>query len=277
MSFYETASVELQKKLEKCKKFGEAIYVSKSAKLNGNTYREVKFKSKNLQKLSQGNNGVIYINENDEVVDNKQVIDKLARIFYYGEILCDDESRNSLVKAIQSEADIDREKREFQQCLHGLEILVEKQVPQAGQLIELFNKLPRLKEENNKKLQSVVEVAKNNLEEKGYIDEEFIESIKPLYVDALLSNFDKVKFINNFSTDLGYIRERTQKNKRTFRWKFKSKSVMDLSKLEETINYLIKIVSTYDSVLRMSKTQYEQRLRSIEKENVAFRLELLRK
>lgn len=277
MSFYETASVELQKKLEKHKKFGEAIYVSKNAKLNGNTYREVKFKSKNLQKLSQGNNGVLYINENDELVDNKQIIDKLARIFYYGEILCDNESRNSLVKAIQSEADIDREKREFEQCLHGLEILVEKQVPQAAQLIELFNKLPGLKEENNKKLQNVVEVAKNNLEEKGYIDEEFIESIKPLYVDALLSNFDKVKFINNFSTDLGYIRERTQKNKRTFRWKFKSKNVMDLSKLEETINYLIKIVSTYDSVLRMSKAQYEQRLRAIEKENVAFRLEQLRK
>ncbi|MEG0686774.1 MAG: hypothetical protein RR425_05765 [Erysipelotrichales bacterium] len=276
MDFYKSASLELQKKLGEYKKNNEVIDVSPYARINGQMYKEVRFKSKRLQKIFKGNKGIIYIDKNDDIVSNPQVIKKLSEIFYFGEILCDSESSANLTKAIQTEIDINRDEKEYKQCIEAIKVLVNKQVNQAGQLIKLFKTLPTIKKENNEKLQAAINIAEETFVENGYLDESFIEIVRPTYISALESNFKKIKFICGFREELDYIRESTQRNKKTFRWKFKTVKVINLSKLEEHLNYLIKILATYDSILDLSKSQYEHKLKAVENENITLRRQLIR-
>lgn len=116
---YSKADEVLKEKLSSYINKGEYLLISDVIKYNQIEYREVLFNKKNL--LIEEVKGIGYIDENNNIVQDKNIQKSLATLAYYYEIFFCINKKNNIFKALRSEEDLHKENEDIELSIKALE------------------------------------------------------------------------------------------------------------------------------------------------------------
>ena len=123
---YFKADKVLKEKLNSYTNKGEYLLVSDGIKYKEMEYREVLFNKKNL--LIQEVKGIVYIDENNNIVQDKNIQKSLARLYYYYEIFFCLDKKNNIFKALRNEEDLHKENKDIELSIKALEFLQKEKI-----------------------------------------------------------------------------------------------------------------------------------------------------
>lgn len=279
MGFYQEVSKGLQKDLKQYIKFNEKARMSFPMEIKKTEYREIVFSKKFLSRLSGEVIGNLFLDKQYNPVTDKEILKRLARISYFGEILFDEESNISLHRAFKLEGDLKKEEEQYTAIKKGLSILQKEKVIKDDEKLriqEIIDRFYSLRKKNNETMKSVVEKSKEITKNNEFLSERLIDELYYGYVQVLSENFDKIKFLKQGEDVFYDILDKLKKGKKKIKVRLSAENKNYLSKLEYSLNYYIKLLSTYESVMHMSRTQYEKELKNIEKKNINERFKTIR-
>ncbi|AVQ39581.1 hypothetical protein C7M56_13185 [Clostridium botulinum] len=116
----------LKEKLNSYTHKGEYLLVSGGIKYNEIEYREVLFNKKNL--LIEEVKGIVYIDENNNIVQDNNIQKSLARLSYYYEIFFCIDKKNNIFKALRNEEDLCKENKDIELSITALEFLQKEKI-----------------------------------------------------------------------------------------------------------------------------------------------------
>lgn len=276
MEFYSVPNMEINKSIKTYKKMGEKMYVSELVKCNSNMYREVVFSKKMFNFLKEEVTGYLYINQYGEIVTQKQVIEKLNKVFFFYSSFFYSQGKKSFVNALQSEGAAKGDEHVYDECKVGLDVLKKDGYKESEIISRVFDNVLKLRKASNEILDEIIEEAEKKQKENGSLDEKFIEDVQVKYREILRLNFDKVKTINSARNFYDELKKKAHKKKRSLTSRFNSNVTMPLARLDYVIAYYKRIILSYDKVLDMTTSQYMKYLNTVEKHNLQHRMELLR-
>ncbi|GAA0121645.1 MAG: hypothetical protein KID00_01810 [Clostridium argentinense] len=255
MSIYEAPSQELMTKLKSYKKIGESIKVSKPAMLHDNLFREVVFSKKIFKKFSSEPECYMYIDENNNIIEDKFLCERLGRLFYYMDIYLNEEP-GSVLSALQDEGEITKDKNDYERVIRGLEVIKKKEPENIDNVIEVIKKLPSLRNKNNEKLKVLKEAIEEQKLKHETFNEAMVEALHPYYRDALAVNYEKILLIGKGSKFYGDIKRKSEKRRRTSKFFLSTKHTDPLLKVHYTMGYFQNLLKVYGNVVDMSYNQY---------------------
>lgn len=271
MAFYEVASDELIKNIKNYKKIGENIMVSEPAQVLDNLYREVIFK----KKVSKEPSGYLYVDQNNNVVNDKVLCKRLAYVFYYMDIYLNNE-KGSVMAALQNDNEENQDKHDFELIVEGLKIIKQKYPANIDEVISIVEKMPALREKNNEKLK----ILKSKIEEEKlnnkYFNEKMIKDLYPYYKEAMLVNYDKLLLIGKGRLYYGDIKKNAEKVRRRNTLFFNTKNVEKLMKTHYIMGYYNNLLMAYGNIKDMSIGQYTKMLDSAGKRMAESKVSFLR-
>ncbi|WP_138206213.1 hypothetical protein [Haloimpatiens lingqiaonensis] len=278
---YNEASPELLEKLNSYIKKGESVKVSNPVEYFGGLYRKVVFSKGIMQNIKGKESQFIFINEWDKVLDKKQVRRELVKLFYYYEIFFDKDNRLSIYKTVQSESDIIKDKSDYSEAELGLKILQErykkKEEKEAiDQVLPIVKKVLELRRKNNEKLQEVIDIVEEMKKEEKNFSIECLEKIYPVYKEALMLNFKKVKAIYPAGQYYGKLKKKAEKTRRLYSATFRTRNIGLLIKTNYVMGYFEKVLRTYSRILDMSENDYSRFLKEAENNNFNNLMTLIR-
>lgn len=279
MGFYKLASKDEQKQLRKYSKLGEKIKVSSKLEVNGKLYREAIFYKRFLANISGQVAGSVFFDSEYNKVEDKNILRELVKLSYFAEVLCDDESTISLNRALKVEGDFKKDEQDFEDMKKAFVILNKEGILGERETIELEKIIKQffsLRKDTNLSMKTLLETSTELLEKKAKIDGDFVEEVYESYMNVLINNFMKVRYLLTGKHFYNEIYDKLKKYKKKLKIKLRANNMLLLNKLEYTVLYYIKILNTYESVIYMNKSQYERHLKNIEKENIEGRLQYLR-
>ena len=277
MSFYEVPSNEVMASLKNVIKMGEKAKISKKVNVNDVFYREVILSKKSFPSLKKVDSGILYIDDNNRVVDDKKLINKLGRDFYFYSAFFDESSNKSLVNALQNEGDVKRDRKEYTEAIEAAEILIGEGIKQAELIKTIAEKVLILREKTNTILNDIMNQYAEFTRKKGYLNEEFLEEVNDKYKELMRVNFEKVLIINKGLNIYDDVQDAAYKKKKKLAVRFNSNVVMPINKLDYVISYFKKIIRTYQPVIHFNMMQYMKHHEKFEKNNIEERLSIIRK
>lgn len=256
--------------VDKYKLEREVPRISMSIEYNGNKYRELVFNAASLLGKSKNIiNGLIFLDENNNVVSDKKKQRELSGIFFNLEQLLEDSFIKNLSKAIITENNLKIEEARVDFYEANLMLLNNRNVYGADKINEIIKLLPNLKRENNEAIQNFIDKVNE------FKDAEFIKNdvlmfeIKPLYEETLMKNFEKIKLIGTGRNYYGDVKKEALKLfKRRLFGSMGNKMEGSASGLEYELNYLMHVVSVYEQIISMSNSEYIKYLNDMEKEHI---------
>lgn len=264
----------LKEKLNSYTHKGEYLLVSGGIKYNEIEYREVLFNKKSL--LIEEVKGIVYINENNNIVQNKNIQKSLARLFYYYEIFFCIDKKNNIFKALRNEEDLCKENKDIELSIKALEFLQKEKIQDTEKVENILLQLSSLRKKTNdllKEMESIIESISN---EEDTISEESFKKVYPIYKEILKLNFKNIKLIYSGIDYYDYIKECVNKKRKSFSIRFNKKLSEPLFKLDYQINYFKKLLKTYNEILCMNEKDYLKFIYNSEKCNINERLKILR-
>lgn len=276
MEFYSVPSVDISKDIKIYKKFGEKVHISELVKCNSKRYREVVYSKKALNFLKEEVTGYLYVDEYGVPVANKQVIEKLNKVFFFYSSFYYSQGKKSFANALQNEGDVKGDEHTYDECKSALSILEKEGFKESEIINRVFNNVLKFRKMSNDVLDEIIEEGQKRQNENGYLDEKFMDDVQAKYKEILRLNFEKVRTINtgrNFYDDL---KKKAHKKKKSLGSRFNTNATMPLAKLDYILVYYKKVILTYDKILDMTTSQYMKYLNTVEKHNLEFRMELLR-
>ncbi|MGH4140136.1 hypothetical protein [Clostridium sp.] len=276
MPLYSLASKEILGCIKEYIKRGEVVRISDALEYNNILYREITFSKKMFENLRKENLGYLYINEKNEIVMEKSLQEKLAKLAYYSEIFYNKESRTCIINAYQEEGKVEKDRKDYQLVVEGLNFLTKEGIVDSEQVKQIVVKLPGIRKNNNLALKQLMTDAYKCKEEKKYFNLNMLEELLPTYRDALSINLQKIRLINSAKDCYTNIKKTSEKKKKQMSIRFNHKLTEPLMKISYTMGYFIKLVDTCETISKMSDTQYFKYLGTIEKENIELRVKLNR-
>ncbi|MFX0548045.1 hypothetical protein ACOAKC_01795 [Hathewaya histolytica] len=279
MGFYELASKDQHKEFKKYAKFGEKIKVSAPLEVKGKLYKEVIFYKKFLAGISGEVAGSVFLDSDNKKVEDEDIVKDLVNLSYFAEVLCDDESKIALNRALKVEGDLRKDEQDLQDIKQAFLILYKEGIFKEGEGLELENIIKefyKLRRENNELMKNLLDKSKEITARDGSINDKFVNSIYDEYMDVLVKNFMKIRHLLTGKHLYNALYDKLKKYKKKFKVKLRSDNMNLLNKLEYTMLYFIKILNTYEPVLYMNKSQYERHLKNIEKDNIGIRTKIIR-
>ncbi|HDK7158477.1 TPA: hypothetical protein PTV43_003685 [Clostridium botulinum] len=264
----------LKEKLNSYTHKGEYLLVSGGIKYNEIEYREVLFNKKNL--LIEEVKGIVYIDENNNIVQDNNIQKSLARLSYYYEIFFGIDKKNNIFKALRNEEDLCKENKDIELSITALEFLQKEKIQDTEKFKNILLQLSSLRKKNNdllKEMKSIIESISN---EEDTISEESFKKVYPIYKEILKLNFKNIKLIYSGIDYYDYIKECVNKKRKSFSIRFNKKLSEPLFKLDYQINYFKKLLKTYNEILCMNERDYLKSVYNSEKHNINERLCIIR-
>ncbi|ENJ9655909.1 hypothetical protein AB2T14_003609 [Clostridium botulinum] len=264
----------LKEKLNSYTHKGEYLLVSGGIKYNEIEYREVLFNKKNL--LIEEVKGIVYIDENNNIVQDNNIQKSLARLSYYYEIFFCIDKKNNIFKALRNEEDLCKENKDIELSITALEFLQKEKIQDTEKVKNILLQLSSLRKKTNdllKEMESIIESISN---EEDTISEESFKKVYPIYKEILKLNFKNIKLIYSGIHYYDYIKECVNKKRKSFSIRFNKKLSEPLFKLDYQINYFKKLLKTYNEILCMNERDYLKSVYNSEKHNINERLKVLR-
>jgi len=264
----------LKEKLNSYTHKGEYLLVSGGIKYNEIEYREVLFNKKNL--LIEEVKGIVYIDENNNIVQDNNIQKSLARLSYYYEIFFCIDKKNNIFKALRNEEDLCKENKDIELSITALEFLQKEKIQDTEKVKNILLQLSSLRKKTNdllKEMESIIESISN---EEDTISEESFKKVYPIYKEILKLNFKNIKLIYSGIHYYDYIKECVNKKRKSFSIRFNKKLSEPLFKLGYQINYFKKLLKTYNEILCMNERDYLKSVYNSEKHNINERLKVLR-
>ncbi|MBD5639185.1 hypothetical protein HYI18_11420 [Clostridium botulinum] len=264
----------LKEKLNSYTHKGEYLLVSDGIKYKEIEYREVLFNKKNL--LIEEVKGIVYIDENNNIVQDKNIQKSLGRLSYYYEMFFCLDKKNNIFKALRNEEDLCKENKDIELSIKALEFLQKEKIKDTEKVKNILLQLPSLRKKTNdllKQMESIIESISN---EEDTISEESFKKVYPIYKEILKLNFKNIKLIYSGINYYDYIKECVNKKRKSFSIRFNKKLSEPLFKLDYQINYFKKLLKTYNEILCMNERDYLKSVYNSEKHNINERLKILR-
>lgn len=255
---------------------GERYEISALAQMDGIIYYSVSYYKKHFNILNKDPVGYVFLDDKGNVVQNKVLQARLGKLFYFYDVFYNDENKNNIKNALREEVLIERDIRDFKDAIAGLDFLSKEGMESAEIVKTYIEKIPKLRKLNNIKFQEAIDIIKKYKNENIKFNEEILESILPIYREALLYNFDKVKTIAAGTVYYDEIKRTAEKKKRQFSVRFNKKLTTPLMKLIYQIGYFKRVIITYEKVLNMNTNQYSKFLEKVQKDNIEEKLKLIR-
>jgi hypothetical protein len=175
MSIYSLASKEILGLIKVYIQRGEAVRISDTLEYNNILYREITFSKKLFKNLRKENLGYLYINEKNEIVNEKSLQERLAKLAYFSEIFYNEESRTCIVNAYQKEGTVEKDKKDYKLVADGLDFLTKEGIVDSEQVKQIIIKLPEIRKNNNLALKQLMADAYQLKKEKKYFNLEILE------------------------------------------------------------------------------------------------------
>lgn len=255
MSIYEAPSKELMKKLKAHKKITENVKVSKSAMLHDHLFREVVFSKKVFKKFSSEPECYMYIDQNDNIVEDKFLCERLGKLFYYMDIYLNEEP-GSVLSALQNEGEVTKDKNDYEKVIQGLEVIKKKEPENIENVLEVMKKLPALRNKNNEKLRILKDAIEEQKLKHQNFNEAMVEALHPYYRDALAVNYEKILLIGKGAKFYGDIKRKSEKRRRTSKFLLNTRHTEPLMKVHYTMGYFQNLLKVYGNVVDMNYNQY---------------------
>jgi hypothetical protein len=276
MTMYSPASEEILEITKKYIKKGEVAKVSHDLEYNNVLYKEIVFTKKMFKNLRKEPLGYIYINERNEIVTEKTLQERLAKLGYFSEIFYNTENRTCIINALQDEGVIEKDRKDYKLAETGLSFLTKEGIVDSEQVKRIVIQLPDIRQSNNEVLTQVIGKAKAFIEEKKYFNIGMLEELLPIYRESLSINLQKIRLIDSGKECYTNIKRTSEKKKKQWAIRFNHKLTEPLMKISYMMGYFLKLVETCESMSRMSDAEYFKHLSSVEKENIEFRVNLNR-
>lgn len=258
-------------------KKGEIARISRPIEFKGVRYREIVYNKKLLGSIRQGVKGIVFITEDLSVVKDKGLIRELTGLAYHLEVFFDESYSGSIKRAVAPEKEILKQEIDFGQMAKALEILKEENISGAEMVSHILTSLPAIKRENNECLTKLIEKLQSCESDTMIFTDEVMNEVDPLYKDALLRNFKRVKLINKGRAFYDDIKKQAYSRRKKFKYRTKGKDVVEgLTKLEYGMNFVKQVLSVYDKVTDMNEEQYMRYLNEMDKDNINHRIEMTR-
>ncbi|MGL4730238.1 MAG: hypothetical protein ACRCW0_01465 [Clostridium sp.] len=275
MSLYEKPSKELLEKLTPYKKATEYIEVSRPINHYNKLYREVVFVKKYTKKFSIEPENYMYIDENDEVITDKILCERLAKIFYYMDIYMNEE-KGSVLAALQKEGEIQKDADDTEKVLEALKIIGKKEPEGVGRVIDIIKKLPTLRIKTNEKLEALKKVLEEEKKNNQYFNERMIEVLHPYYRQVMEVNYEKMLLIGRGKDYYGSLKRKAEKTRRMQNLLLYTKNSECLLRLNYILGYYENLLKAYGNVLTMNYNQYIRTLDNAGKKIAENKMYLLR-
>lgn len=276
MPVYQLASKEILENIKQYTKSGELVKVSDALEYNNILYREITFSKKFLSAFRKENLGYIYINVKNEIINEKSLQEKLAKLAYFSEVFFNTESKICIVNAFQDEGTVEKNRKDYKLVAEGLDFLTKEGIVDSARVKEIVVKLPSIREKNNVVLKELMDIAGEYREEKKYFNAQMLEELLPIYREALSINLQKIRLVDASRECYANIKKTADKKKKQMSIRFNHKLTEPLLKISYTMGYFIKLVNTCETISKMSDNQYFKYLINIEKQNVDFRVKMNR-
>ena len=276
MTMYSPASKEVLELIKEYKKKGEVVKISDALEYNNILYKEIVFSSKMFKNLRKEHFGYLYINEKNEIVTEKTLQERLAKLAYFSEIFYNTENKTCIINALQDEITIKKDIRDSKQVVGGLDFLTKEGIVDSEQVKQIVIKLPDIRKINNEVLIQLIEKARELKEEKKYFNISMLEELLPIYRDTLSINLQKIRLIDSGKECYTNIKKTAEKKKKQWTIRFNHILTEPLMKISYMMGYFLKLVETCETISKMPDSQYFKYLSGIEKENVDFRVKLNR-
>ncbi|MDU1322953.1 MAG: hypothetical protein E6931_15820 [Clostridium botulinum] len=264
----------LKEKLNSYTHKGEYLLVSGGIKYNEIEYREVLFNKKNL--LIEEVKGIVYIDENNNIVQDNNIQKSLARLSYYYEIFFCIDKKNNIFKALRNEEDLCKENKDIELSITALEFLQKEKIQDTEKFKNILLQLSSLRKKTNDLLKEMESIIESISDEEDTISEESFKKVYPIYKEILKLNFKSIKLIYSGIDYYDYIKECVNKKRKSFSIRFNKKLSEPLFKLDYQINYFKKLLKTYNEILCMNERDYLKSVYNSEKHNINERLKVLR-
>ncbi|AJD30395.1 hypothetical protein AAGC94_14045 [Clostridium sporogenes] len=271
---YSRVDEALKEKLNSYTNKGEYLLVSDGIKYKEMEYREVLFNKKNL--LIQEVKGIVYIDENNNIVQDKNIQKSLARLYYYYEIFFCLDKKNNIFKALRNEEDLHKENKDIELSIKALEFLQKEKIKDTEKIRNILLELPSLRKRTNDLLKEMKSIIENIFNEEDTMSKESFEKVYTIYKEILKLNFKNIKLIYSGIDYYDYIKECVNKKRKSFSIRFNKKLSEPLFKLDYQINYFKKLLKTYNEILCMNERDYLKSVYNSEKHNINERLKILR-
>ena len=276
MSTYSLVSKEILDHIKQYTKKGEIAKISDAFGYNNILYREIKFSNKMFKNFRKEDLGYLYINEKNEIVTEKPLQERLAKLAYFSEVFYNTENRICIVNALQGEGAIEKDRKDYKLVAEGLDFLTKEGIVDSEQVKQVIIKLPDIRKSNNETLKQLMSKAEEYKEEKKYFNSYMLEELLPTYRDALSINLQKIRLIYSGRECYANIKKTAEKKRKQMSIRFNRKLTEPLMKISYMMGYFIKLISSCETISKMSDPEYFKYLGNIEKENVDHRVRLNR-
>lgn len=281
MGIYKAPSSEEIKIVKKYSKLFEDIKVSEPALFAGNTYKEVIFEKKGVSKFLGKGKGYVYLDSNNSIVEDEKTILRLGRLFFFMDAFLNDD-KDSIIKALQNEEDVEKNKTDFELMMRGFDIIEEKNKKydiehnEVVKVKEILTKLIEFRAKTNLKLEDFLKVVQEERLKQEYFDENIIEACMPSYKEVMACNYEKVKLIAKGSSSYNYLKKASEKVRKKYSIRFNSYYTEPLMKVNYMMGYFESLIRAYESIISMSYNQYIKNIENSGKTNAEYKLLELR-
>jgi NCAIR mutase (PurE)-related protein len=145
MASYSLASKEVLDSIKQYTKSGEEVKTSDFLEYNNILYREIIFSKKWSKNELKERLEYLYINEKNEIVIQKTLQDRLAKLAYFWEIFYNTENKSCIVNAFQDEGAVEKDNKNYKLVTDGLDILTKDGIVDSQQVKQMVLKLPGIK------------------------------------------------------------------------------------------------------------------------------------
>ncbi|MBU3112390.1 hypothetical protein [Clostridium lacusfryxellense] len=276
MPTYSVVSKEIRECIKQYIKSGEAVEISDSLEYNNILYREIIFFKKWTKNNSKVYLGYLYINEKNEIISQKSLQERLAKLAYFSEIFYNTANKSCIVNAYQDEVAIQNDDKNYKLVTDGLDILTKDGIVQSKQVKEMVYKLPEIREKNNEILKILISKSEECKNEKKYFNMNIMEELLPTYKDALSINLKKIRLVYSAREFYENIKISSEKKRKQIPIRFNPKLTKPLIKVSYMMEFFIKVVNSCETICEMTDIEYFKYLESIEKANIDNRVKLNR-
>ena len=276
MASYSLASKEVLENIKQYTHSGEEVKTSDFLEYNNILYREIIFSKKWSKNEAKEQLEYLYINEKNEIVVQKTLQEKLAKLAYFWQIFYNTENKSCIVNAFQDEGSVQKDNKNYKLVTDGLDILTKDGSADSQQVKQMILKLPSIREKSNEIIKLFMVKAKECTKEKKYFNMHMIEELSSTYKEVLIINLRKIRLVYSAKECYENIKITSEKKRKQIFIRFNYKLNKPLIKTSYMMKFFIKVVNSCETISEMSDLQYFKYLETIEKGNIENRVKLNR-
>ncbi|MCY6483552.1 hypothetical protein OW763_04195 [Clostridium aestuarii] len=271
MDIYSKPSEKLLEKIKNYLEKDETESVSKEFLYEGKMYRQVIITKKNVKRI---NTEFLYIDEDENVIDDIEIKKQLSRLSYYLDVFFNDKSDLNIKKALKSEEIKNREIKDLEDVSQSLDVLYKENIEEAKKVRNITNHMIELIKKHNEKIEDVNLKADNYIKKGEVFRDEIITPLYNIYEEGILLNLDKAKLLVQGKTEYDIVKKIVSK-KMVFKL-FNKRVRKSFTKIIYTMEYYKRLVNRYEKALDMSMEQYKDYIKESHENQIENRVKLIR-